>query len=506
MVVYSKKIKINERKNTMNSVKTDHFTKSNTKSIIEKNDLIRKIQELFDDEVIKELQRTAKTTSRAVLLPHVMCASALEFVALQYDSFLKVFEHMQRGTWFSKPINVSHQAFYKRFRDVNVNCMEILFQKLNHKLQQSHHLEKNRSLLGLCPFASGIYALDQTTLDQVNRKHFLRDRGRKNPEKSGIPGKISALINLKTNLYEKIRFHDDFRENEKISAREMLEDLPEKSLLLADTGYYSFRWFDDLIKKGLYFISRIRDNTSVKVIHTYVDSRSYREKLVYLGGYNASKGAQPVRLVEFTSNGKWWRLITNVLEPKELSVMDMVDLYASRWDIETTFQTLKQTLDLNNLRLCDQVGVKWQLWATLIVYQLVQSLRMDVAQELEVEFPRISLHNVIKSIEAYERERAGRSEKLSLFDWMLKYFHSLSLLKRRNSGTNQKKKLPKKIEALSENIKPYEGTIETRTPRYDARNRERKHSGAIVGMERKKRKNKTNARKQKKNKKMSSVR
>ncbi len=71
--------------------------------------------------------------------------------------------------------------------------------------------------------------------------------------------------------------------------------------------------------------------------------------MVYLGAYHSDQTAQAVRLVKFRQGETLRTYITNVLDPKELSLFEIAQLYARRWNIESTFRLLKQHLNLHLL-------------------------------------------------------------------------------------------------------------------------------------------------------------
>ena len=47
-----------------------------------------------------------------------------------------------------------------------------------------------------------------------------------------------------------------------VAAPDLVAELPAGALVLADLGYFSFPWFDDLTDAGHYWISRMRNPTS----------------------------------------------------------------------------------------------------------------------------------------------------------------------------------------------------------------------------------------------------
>ena len=86
----------------------------------------------------------------------------------------------------------------------------------------------------------------------------------------------------------------------------MLESTPEPcagslkqgALLLADLGYFGFHWFDELTEQGYSWISRVKGNTTIAVLHTYYEVGETFDRLVWLGARD-TLGKYAVRQVQF---------------------------------------------------------------------------------------------------------------------------------------------------------------------------------------------------------------
>ena len=74
-----------------------------------------------------------------------------------------------------------------------------------------------------------------------------------------------------------------------------------------------------------------------------------------------------------------------------LPLPQIARLYARRWDIELAFLTLKEHLGLHLWWSSKQHVVLVQLWACLIIAQMLQALRMEVAFRAEVDPFEVSL-------------------------------------------------------------------------------------------------------------------
>src|SRR5207244_715841 len=143
--------------------------------------------------------------------------------------------------------------------------------------------------------------------------------------------RLATLFDLRRQLYWHVELEKDAHRNVRFQVDRLLALVPAGTLLLADLGYFGFRWFDQLTQQQLFFVSRLREKTSWVIYHVLYQGGSnqafLRESLVYLGAHRADRAGQPVRLIEVTWPGRPWRYITNVLDPALLPASHVVHLY-----------------------------------------------------------------------------------------------------------------------------------------------------------------------------------
>ena len=211
-----------------------------------------------------------------------------------------------------------------------------------------------------------------------------------------LPGKLAALFDIRRQQWLRVQSIDSPHENDKVTAREMVSMLPKGALILADLGYFSFPWFDYLTDKSLWWLSKLRGKTSYKVIHTYFKDGSTFDGIVWLGKHRSDKAAHAVRLLQFQVGKNTYRYITNVLEPNLLPIDDIARIYARRWDIELAFNLIKRHLNLHLLWSCKTPVILQQVWAVLIISQVLQALRMEIAGRAEVDPYDVSMQLLIQ--------------------------------------------------------------------------------------------------------------
>ena len=284
---------------------------------------------------------------RPTILPAlVLWSSVLVAILRGFTSQLAIWRLIAwNGFWGYTPFPLSDQAVYNRLADGGDAAMRHLFYQVRDGLQK--RLEPYAQT-DLAQFARGVYALDGSTLDKIGR-YLPGLRGIANGDSRLLPGKMVALFDLRRQQWtEMIHLHNP-NQNDKVVAQELVENLPARSLILADLGFFGFAWFDYLTAKGYWWISRLREKTSHEVIHIYSQSASYFDGVIWLGQYRADRAAYAVRLVQFTIGSVQYQYITNVLDPQALPMKEIALLYARRWDIELAFKMVKQYLKLHIL-------------------------------------------------------------------------------------------------------------------------------------------------------------
>jgi hypothetical protein len=293
----------------------------------------------------------------------------------------------QRGLWFYPRFPVSDQAVYTRLASGGLA-------PLAHLLNQVRAVLTARLApyadMRLAPFATEVVALDETTLDAVARR-LPALRGVPPGDARLLPGKLAAGFDLRRQLWRQVRHQPDPHQNEKVLARTLVDDLPAGTLVVADLGYFGFAWFDDLTTAGLHWLSRLRTKTSYTVIHPFYQHADTLDALVWLGAHRADRARYAVRRVQFRTRRGLHRYLTNVTDPHLFPPTMIAQVYARRWDIELAFDLVKTHLGLHLLWASHPLLVLQQVWAVLIISQILQALRLEIAGRAGVDPFEVSL-------------------------------------------------------------------------------------------------------------------
>ena len=318
------------------------------------------------------------------------------------------------GFWGQPPIPLTEQAVYDRLARAPATALQGLFSRLTALLHTRLATVRD---VPFAPFATALVALDHCTLDAVARKLKLL-RGVPAGDPGLLPGRLATLFDLRRQLYLHVEIETDPHRNVKFQVERLLDFLQPGTLLLGDLGYFAFAWFDLLTERQLYFVSRLREKTTWTLVHLLYEGSSpqvlLRDQLVYLGAYRADRAAHPVRLIEVTFKDRTYRYLTNVLDPTLLPAAHVVKLYARRWDIEQSFHLLKTQLQLF-LLWSGRPNVVWlQVYATLIIAQVVLAFRAELAQRTGADLREVSLPLLLECLPLFVKNGQDPLHELTL--------------------------------------------------------------------------------------------
>ncbi len=358
------------------------------------NQLEEKLQEIIQQ--LEPISQDPVGRGRPRILPS-MClwVGFLVCVLRGMSSQLAIWRTIsEKGLWYYPRFKVSDQAVYKRLEKEGTKTLESMFLGISSILQErlSSYAQTN-----LVPFAKQVVAVDNTTLDRIARVlPALRDIPKGDTRL--LAGRLAAIFDIRLQQWINVQHVDDALENEKKTALSLLKHIEKGSMILADMGYFSFKWFDHLTDEGYYWVSRLRNKTSYQVIHTYYKKGNVFDGIVWLGVHRSYKAKHAVRLVSFQAGNYSFQYITNVLDPNQLSIQDISSLYARRWDIELAFKLIKRELGLHLIWSAKPVVIMQQIWAVLIISQVLQAIRIEIAGLVQVDPFDVSLKLMIEYI------------------------------------------------------------------------------------------------------------
>lgn len=344
--------------------------------------MVQAVEGAEEKALVKKAGRPHRLSNRLLAAGIVWCV--LHGWMSQWDLWRRV-SGFGVGSW--APVAVCDQAIYNRLAKYGTTLMHELCAQISGWLWQWLAQYEERQLV---PFATRVYALDESSLRPVKR--WLQElRGVPAGDPSLLAGRLVGLFDVRRQQWLRLDWLPQAIANCQVHAEAMLSQIEIGALLLFDLGYYNFEWFDTLTQRGIWWIARLRSNGSYSIEHILLQRDGYFEALIFLGAYRSDQTAYLMRLIRVRYRGQWYSYISNVTDPSKLSGAEVVALYARRWDIELGFRMLKDHLGLRWLWSAKPQVIGAQLWATVILAQILHALQVQVAVESGVETFDVSL-------------------------------------------------------------------------------------------------------------------
>jgi Transposase DDE domain len=362
----------------------------------------------------------------------VMVAAVLTPLWRQVPSVCELSRVLAREDCLWAPrLKVSQQALSQRFLSFPAELFQRVLGALLPGLRQ-RWAERQRPLPAAVVHARQhfreLLIADGSTLEALFRKlKALQELPR-----GSLAGKICTVIDLASRLPRYVWFTELAQAHDTNFIDQILKVSRAGLLWIFDRGFYDFGFFALLIECGAAWITRSKSNLSYSVSQVLEQSDFIRDRLIRV------EGCTPLlRLVEVRFERQWYRYLTSVTDPRILPAWVVADLYRRRWRIEEAFFIVKRVLNLSYLWTGSENGVLLQVWSTWLFFAVLVDLGDALADEMELEFDRISLEMLLRGLYHFSVAR-----QRGLADDPVKYFaapenQDLGVVKRR-----RKKRLP----------------------------------------------------------------
>ena len=248
---------------------------------------------------------------------------------------------------------------------------QLFWRVVSHLGNQSPGFAAGRSRGPAFRFKMPIHVVDTTVMELVaNCMDWAKHRRRK------AAAKTHMRLNLQS-LLPNFVIIDTAGEHDNKRAWELCAGVKSGEIVLFDKGYVDFGHLQDLDQRGVFWVTRAKDNMAYEVVKKMPQSKDQKilaDEVIVLS--NPNKPAPElmrriVAIVEVDGQEREMTFLTNNLEWSPRSV---ADLYRCRWQIEVFFKQIKQTLQLADFLGHNANAVRWQVWTALLAYVLLRYL------------------------------------------------------------------------------------------------------------------------------------
>lgn len=259
--------------------------------------LVQAIAEPSERAVVKQRGRPARMSNQLLAAGLVWCV--LHGWVSQWDLWRRI---SCFGVGSLPAVAVCDQAIYNRLAKHGTTVMQQWCAQVSSWLW---HWMARYEEQHLAPFATQIFALDESTMDAVHR--WLQElRSVPLGDARLLAGRLVGLFDIRRQQWVRLDWLPMAGANCQLYAQEMLRELKAGTLLLFDLGYYNFEWFDTLSQRGIWWVARLRRNGSYTIEHILVQRDGYLEALIFLGAYRSDHAAYLLRLVRVRYRGQWY--------------------------------------------------------------------------------------------------------------------------------------------------------------------------------------------------------
>lgn len=183
---------------------------------------------------------------------------------------------------------------------------------------------------------------------------------------------------------------------ENTMAGAVIDRLQPGMLLLADRGFCGFPLWSRAVATGADLCWRAMSNMKPRFVETLADG-SWLAELRPSG--NAGRKAPPlsIRVIDYRiddgrENDETYRLFTTILDPDDVSALDLAAADTERWEIESAFDELKthQRGPRTVLRSKSPDLVLQEVWGHLCCHYAIRTLMWEAADHVGVDPDRVS--------------------------------------------------------------------------------------------------------------------
>jgi hypothetical protein len=306
---------------------------------------------------------------------------------LEIDNFL--------DTFLGKSINIftySKQAFSKARQNITVQAFTLLNDEIISNYYSDNDFKKYKEwrLIG----CDGSRIEIPNTEETQNYFGYAENQHKLKTARALALGlyDLENEIMISSTLGH---YNDSERELAEICIEKMLQydNSNIRNLIVFDRGYPSFKLIMYLNSINIDFVMRTNINLfkeyeNMKTEDEIVDFEIKGKRKWDLKGKHGldigEDSTLQLRVLKvILKSGECEMLITNVLEKEKLLYNEIVEIYGKRWGIETSFDELKNKLEIENFSGKKPIVIKQDFHATILIYNIAALFKNEAEDQLK---------------------------------------------------------------------------------------------------------------------------
>jgi hypothetical protein len=232
----------------------------------------------------------------------------------------------------------------------------------------------------------------------------------------------------------------------------------KKSIIVFDRLYASTELYMQLLEKQSHFIFRLQDEyykkqrNQMKTNDEYIEIKLTNEKINRIKNKELQEKARKkthleLRIVNVKlENGEIETLITN-LPQKIANSEELKELYGERWQIENTYDILKNKIEIENFSGKREISIKQDFYAQILMYNMLISTKHELNQEIKEKIDseyqyQVNLNQLIGKIKIYLFHMifAKTQEERKMYETHIKEKAKKNLIKKEKKESKPRKK------------------------------------------------------------------
>jgi hypothetical protein len=383
------------------------------------------------DEILDETNRREQRSRR--LPAHVIVRFCLAMCLFFDDDYEEVMRKLvgslqDMGSWRDEWAVPSTSAITQARQRLGEDPLRVLFERVAVPVAR-------RGTAGAWLGSRRLMAVDGFMLDVADTPDNVEEFGRleQGPKASAFPQvRVVDLTECGSHAAVGAAF-GPCRVDERSLLTKLLGAVEPDMLILADRNFYSFELWATALRTGADLLWRVSASVTLPVIEPLPEG-SYRSIVLnpkirgarratlidrVRRGHPVPEGeAIPVRVVEYeipdrdgNGTGELICLITSILDPSEVTAVELAAAYHERWENETSYREKKTYLRRSGrvLRSKSPEMVRQEIWALLLSHYAIRKLMCHAADEAGLDPDRLSFMRSLRVIRRQVTDQADFS-------------------------------------------------------------------------------------------------
>lgn len=350
------------------------------------------------------LERTGKGSKRQRDLPgHVVVYYVIALALYMHSSCREVLRCLLEGLrWLREPgsrINVAGKSGISQAR-ARVGFEPVM--ELHDEVVRPIAVNETK---GAWYGGFRLVSLDGSVMDVADTRENRETFGRPGASrgKSAYPqARFVSLVENGTHVLFGTRL-GSYHTGEITLAKEVVENLKDGMLCLADRNFVGFELWEKASAKGADLLWRGKKNLSLPCVKRLPDGSYLSRIYPSLRDRRKDRNFIVVRVIEYALEGgtePFYRLLTTLLNSNKAPARELAALYHERWEIEAALDELKTHLKGARIVLRSKTPnlLKQEFYGLMMAHFAIRGLMHEAALKGDVDPDRLSFVHAIRVI------------------------------------------------------------------------------------------------------------